>query len=176
MSVTPRPYLYQDLAYLGGASAHVEEIFAALGQSKLFEGLSRGDCEQLCGFMHCFAAPRGTVLLEEGVEGEHLILVLEGHVRVAKKDLAGNEIGLAVVGPGSVLGEMSMIDGEHRFASCETLEPVKFAVLTRTDLHELLAEHPRLGNKLLIWMLQSTIGRLRDAGLRLIPHTTNPIA
>jgi CRP-like cAMP-binding protein len=176
MSATPKPYLYQDLDYLGGAGEFSESVFAAIGQGSLYEQLSRDDCALLCQFMHCFAAPRGAVLLEEGVEGDHLLLVLDGRVRVSKRDVAGRQVDLALVGAGNVLGEMSLIDGEHRFASCVAHEPVRFAVLTRADLNEMLFAHPRLGNKLLIWILQITIGRVREMDLRSMPQAAGPLA
>jgi len=166
MSATPKPYVYQDLDYLGGAGGFVEEVFAAIQQSALYEGVTRDDCALLCQFMHCFAAPPGIPLLEEGVEGDHLIFLLSGTVQVSKRLLTGASVPLAVVGTGAVLGEMSLIDGEHRFASCIAHEPVRFAVLTRADLNEILYVHPRLGNKLLIWILQVTIGRIRDMDMR----------
>jgi hypothetical protein len=172
MSATPRPYLYQDLEYLGGASDYAEEVFAAIQQSALYEKFGRDDCGLLCQFMHCFAAPQGASLLEEGVEGDHLILLLSGNVLVSKLLLTGQSVPLALVGAGAVLGEMSLIDGEHRFASCVAREPARFAVLTRADLNEILYAHPRLGNKLLIWILQTTIGRIRDMDMRALARAT----
>lgn len=170
-SVTHRPYLYQDLEYLGGAVAHADSVFAALGQNTLYERFDRDDCGLLCHFMHCFFAEEGALLLEEGVEGSHLVFLLAGRVQVSKRASSGAAVSLAMVGPGAVLGEMSLIDGEHRFASCIAHAPTEFAVLTRADLDEILYAHPRLGNKLLTWILQITIGRVRDMGLRLMPQT-----
>lgn len=176
MTATPRPYLYQDLKYLGGAEAFAEKIYKVIGQSSLYERISLYDCELLCQFMHCFSAPSDAVLLSEGIEGDHLMVILSGQVQVVKHDPSGQPVSLARVGPGSILGEMSLIDGEHRFASCIARGPVQFAILTRFDLAEILSAHPRLGNKLLIWILQITISRVRDTDLQLMPRIANQIA
>lgn len=176
MTATPRPYLYQDLEYLGGAGAFAEQIFGVIGQDSLYEKFGRDDCDLLCQFMHCFAAPLDAELLTEGEEGDFLIVILSGRVLVSKQDVFGQPVSLAMVGPGSVLGEMSLIDGEHRFASCVAHEPVRFAVLTRDDLSEILFAHPRLGNKLLLWILQIAIDRIREADVRLMPKAGVPIA
>lgn len=172
ISVTSRPYIYQDLEYLGSAGGFVDEIFAVIQQIFLYERFCRADCELLCHFLHCFSAPRNALLLEEGVEGDHAIFLLDGSVRVSKQLPTGKMAPLAVVGVGTVLGEMALIDGEHRFASCVAREPVRFAALTRADLNEILYVHPRLGNKLLIWILQVVIGRIRDLDMRAIIPTT----
>jgi CRP/FNR family transcriptional regulator, cyclic AMP receptor protein len=177
MSATPRPSLYQDLDYLGSASAYADEVFEAISKEALFEGFSHHEIEALCQYMHCFAAPAGATLLHEGDGGAFLLVVLSGKVGVNKLDEAGQSLGLAVVGPGSILGEMSLIDGEPRFASCITAEPTDFAVMSRLDLNEVLVIHPRLANKFLIKMLQIMVGRMRDTGMRLVSnrHFAGPI-
>jgi CRP-like cAMP-binding protein len=125
--------------------------------------------------MHCFSAPAGTVLLQEGEEGDHLILLLAGQVIVRKTDIGGTVHSLAMVGPGSILGEMSLIDGERRFASCVTAEPTRFAVMSKSELNEILALHPRLANKFLTMLLQMMVSRLRDMGTRAISPLSKPL-
>jgi len=160
--------LFRDLEYLGGAKVFTRQIFEAISQSSFFEEFTREDCDHLCEYMHCFAAPPGKVLLEEGREGDFMIITLSGKVQVSKMSLRGDPVTLAVVGPGSLLGEMSLIDGEHRFASCTTIAPACFAVLTRAELTEVLFTYPRLGNKLLLWILRIAIGRFRDLDMRTV--------
>ncbi len=64
---------------------------------------------------------------------------------------------------------MSLIDGLRRFASCVTTMPTDFAVLTRYRLNTILEEHPLLGAKLLLVLLQLMTARLRDATTRMLP-------
>jgi CRP-like cAMP-binding protein len=65
---------------------------------------------------------------------------------------------------------MSLIDGAQRYASCVATEPTDFAVLTRSALNEIFLDNPRLGNKLLLLLLQLMTRRLRDTSDRLLPH------
>jgi CRP-like cAMP-binding protein len=175
MSATPRPPLYADLSYLGAASGYVDEIFEVIGNGALFEEFSRNEVEALCQFMHCFAAPREAPLLIEGDQGDYLLIVLSGNVDVLKRSPQGQEVSIAQAGPGTSLGEMSLLDGEARFASCVALEPTDFAVMTRADLNEVLVMYPRLANKLLIKIMQILVCRLRDTGNRLLSNYFNPI-
>jgi CRP-like cAMP-binding protein len=69
---------------------------------------------------------------------------------------------MGVAGPGKTLGEMSLIDGEPRFASCVTLEPTLFAVLDRAALIRVVSDEPRVGVKLLMELLLLLNQRLRS--------------
>ena len=105
-------------------------------------------------------------LLKEGDAGDFLLLILTGKV-VVEKTIEGAEVKhISEVVAGSTLGEMSMIDGLPRFASCTTVSPTDFAVLTRETLNNVLLQMPRLGNKLLLTLLQTMSGRLRDSILQ----------
>ena len=160
---------------------YIDEIYA-IEHVKLFEDFTRNEVEALCRFMNCFAAPSGFRLLNEGDEGDFLILILTGKVAVLKRvaELKKLDPGanrrLTVAEPGMTLGEMSMIDGIPRFASCDTIVPVDFAVLTRASLRTILVQMPRLGNKLLLVLLQLLAGRLRDTSDLLLQSSSKPQA
>ena len=157
--------------YLGSASAFVDDIQELVEKSlSIFEGLNRQESTLLCDYMECYGAPSRSVLIRESDSGDFLIIILTGNVIISKKDSSGNETIVAKVGPGGFLGEMSLIDGQERFACCVTNEPTDFAVLTREELDEILIDHPRLGNKLLLILLQSMTERLRDAMRHMLPE------
>jgi len=175
MSNDSRPYLYRDIAYLGGADGFAAEVLEAINKEVLFDEFYQYEIEELCRFMHCFSAPPGTVLLQEGEEGDHLIILLTGQVIVRKTDIGGTVHSLAMVGPGSILGEMSLIDGERRFASCIAAATTRFVAMSKSDLNEILALHPRLANKFLTMLLQIMVSRLRDMGTRAIAPLSKPL-
>ena len=168
-------HLYLDVDYLGSAEAFVDEVLTAINKEVLFDEFYRYEIEELCQFMHCFGAPTGTVLLQEGEAGDHLILLLSGRVIVRKTDLAGKAHSLAMVGEGSILGEMSLIDGQPRFATCIAAEATRFAVLSKSDLNEILALHPRLANKFLTMLLQIMVERLLDLGTKVVSPSSRPL-
>lgn len=176
MSITHRPNLFGSLDYLGGAVGYVDDVYDVIRKGPLFEELSRLEIEALCQFMHCFAAHRNSILLKEGDEGDYLLIVLSGEVTVRKQAPSGALVDIAVVKPGSTLGEMSLFDGQRRFANCIATEPTDITVLTREGFNEILIMHPRLANKFLIRLVQIQTIRLRDTGMRLIENYLDPIA
>lgn len=171
-----RPALYPDLEYLGIASRFSDDIFEILSGDPVFEDFRRPEIDALCQFMHCYACPRRYKLLEEDTSGDHLLVMLSGKVVVEKRDRHGKNVVIAIVKPGSILGEMSIFDGQPRFASCIAIEPTDVAVMTHADLNNILIDHPRLANKLLIKMMQIQIDRVREIGHRLVDHLPAPVA
>lgn len=161
--------IYPNLECLGSADRYIEDIVEIIDHIKLFEDFSLDELNVLCHHMTCYAAPRDCILLEEGADGDFLLLILSGSVNVSKLNSRQETKVIAEANVGDTLGELSLIDGRPRFASCQTNTPTDFAVLTRDSLNEILVHHPRLGNKILLILLQLMTVRLRESCDRFLP-------
>lgn len=162
--------LLPDLAPLGIATDFLDDILEVLQPLVLFEGFSAKECGELCQYLECFGAPTNATIIREGDIGNFLVIVLTGSIRVAKMLANGVSHEVALVGPGAFLGEMSLIDGKPRFASCVSAEPADLAVLPRENLNALMLDNARLGQKLLLMLLRLMATRLRDTTERMLPH------
>jgi CRP/FNR family transcriptional regulator, cyclic AMP receptor protein len=67
-----------------------------------------------------------------------------------------------------MLGEMSLVDGEPRFASCIALVDTLFGVLDRENLSRIIANEPRIGVKILMELLMLLNQRLRNVSTELV--------
>ncbi|VTU17496.1 Crp/Fnr family transcriptional regulator [Variovorax sp. PBL-E5] len=111
-----------------------------------------------------------TLLFEEGdaAGSDYMALVLEGQVRVVSAaSVPGAEVVISVVGPGSLIGEMGVIDGAPRSASCTTLTEVKLGILSRAALLELVGTRPVVAARLMLGLCKGMADRLRDSNRRL---------
>jgi CRP/FNR family cyclic AMP-dependent transcriptional regulator len=72
------------------------------------------------------------------------------------------------VEPGQTVGEMSMIDGEPRFATCVAAERCMISVLTRESLARIILEQPILGAKILMELVLMLSQRLRQTSSKLV--------
>jgi len=153
--------------HLGDGSQFVDYFANIIDRIRLFEDFDYEEVQHLASQMPCYRAPSGALLIREGDEGEFGLLLLKGRAGVFKRDAAGHDVRIGEVGPGDTLGEMSMIDGAPRVASCLASEEVEFAVLDREGLTTLIADDPRLGVKVLIELVQHLSGKLRIASGRL---------
>ena len=158
----------RDIKTLGDAVPFVGRIREIIEVIKLFEDFEPEELETLARYMPCYRAPLGAEVIREGDQGDFMVLVLEGSVEIVKKDIRGLAQIMGTAGPGKTLGEMSLIDGEPRFASCVALEPVTFAVLDREALSRILAEEPRIGVKLMMELLMLLNQRLRTVSKQLM--------
>lgn len=96
---------------------------------------------------------RGTLLIEEGTQGDTLYLLLEGRVKVFTVDARDRELVYAFYGPGDFFGEMSL-DGGPRSASVVTVEPSLCVFLTRQTLTEHIVENPEFAFELIARIIQ----------------------
>jgi len=97
-----------------------------------------------------------------------MLMLIEGKVEVLKRDRWNTPQLIAQVEAGKTLGEMSMIDGEPRFATCVAIEPTLVAVLDRENLARIIVEQPMLGAKILMELVLMLSQRLRTTSGRLL--------
>jgi len=158
----------EGVEFLSDARPFVGRIREIIEVIALFEDFEADELEGLARFMRCYRAPLGTEIIHEADDGDFMLLLLDGHVEIVKKDVRGLPQIMATAGPGKTLGEMSLIDGAPRFASCVALDTVEFAVLDRESLSRLIAEEPRIGVKLMMELLMLLNQRLRTVSAQLL--------
>lgn len=103
---------------------------------------------------------KGTLLIEEGSQGDSLYLIVTGRVRVFGADARGREITYGSYGAGEYVGEMSL-DGGPRAASVITEQASRCVLLTRQSLLDHIAAQPEFALEL----LTKVIRRARAATL-----------
>jgi len=168
--LAPQNALLKSLENLGEGTALAQQIYDMIGHSKFFDDFSREDVQMLAGFMHVYRAEPGSVIIREGDIDDYMLLIIQGKVDIVKTDKRGAVQPMTSVGPGMTLGEMSMIDGEPRFATCIAVEPTTFAVLSRDSMVRIILEDPSLGSKLLIKLVTLLSQRLRQTSSTLLHY------
>jgi CRP-like cAMP-binding protein len=146
-------------------------------ESQFLQDFMAGEADILGRSMLQVRARPGQVLIAEDDASDWMMLLLSGTVDVGKRKV-GADAGshpleetttrLAVLRAGAVLGEMSMLDGEPRYASCWALGEVEAAVLTRAAVAQLITDHPAVGAKLLVKITQLLAQRLRNTSNQLV--------
>jgi CRP-like cAMP-binding protein len=162
--------LLESLTHLGEGSTMVQQIFEMIGHSKFFADFTREDVDRLTGFMQVYRANAGQEIIHEGDVNDYMLLIIEGRVEIVKTDSQGNHRPMTAVGPGATLGEMSMIDGEPRFATCIAVDSTTFSVLSRDSMVKIILEEPGLGSKILIKLVTLLSQRLRSTSANLLHY------
>jgi CRP-like cAMP-binding protein len=163
-----RPQQLSHLEYLGDATQFASQMHALIPKCALLENFSPAEVQLLAHFMDVYRAEPGAEIIREGDGGDFMLMLLEGKIEVHKRDRWNTQQLLAVVDAGRTLGEMSMIDGEPRFATCIAVEATLIAVLDRESLARIIVEQPLLGAKILMELVLMLSQRLRTTSQRLL--------
>ena len=155
---------------LGNANEMAEKIFEMIGHSKFFMDFTFENVEKLSSFMQTYQVSAGTTVIQEGDIDDYMIFIIEGRVNILKADIHGDNRPMTIAGPGATLGEMSMIDGEPRFASCVALETTTFVTLSRDSMVKIIMDEPSFGSKILIKLVTLLSQRLRTTSSDLLHY------
>jgi CRP-like cAMP-binding protein len=161
---------------LAGPCERLSSQPGLLDLSALLRDFTPGEADLLGASMLRVRAHAGQLLIAEGEASDWMMLLLRGTVDVGKRKVGaaadvqepGDITRLAVLTEGAVVGEMSMLDGEPRYASCWALSEVEAAVLSRAAVARLIASHPAVGAKLLVKLTQLLAQRLRNTSSQLV--------
>lgn len=132
--------------------------------------LDEAEALAVVGFMQPRHFDAGTTIIRQGDSADtgFMVLVLEGEITVETIVPSRTQPRtLTVLGPGSLIGEMALVDGGARSASCVATSGAKCAVLTREALEALTGEHPATAARLMTAVAQRLAERLRESGHRL---------
>jgi CRP-like cAMP-binding protein len=86
----------------------------------------------------------GTRLMTQGEFGGAMFVVASGEVAVTFADAAEREQSVAKLGPGDVVGEMSLFTGDRRTATVSALTNVDAIEITKASLERVFARAPDL--------------------------------
>jgi CRP-like cAMP-binding protein len=150
-------------AIAGSASAdRAAELLTA--PSALMQ-LELEEARTVVAYMQPHRISEGAMFIKEGdaQNTDFMLLVLDGEVTIETLVVSRTApITVTVLGPGSLIGEMGLIDGSPRSASCIALTDLRCAMLTRAGLNRLLDDDPRTAAKLMMAISLRIAERMRD--------------
>lgn len=112
-----------------------------------------GDVEEVVG---------GTLLVEEGSSSERLVILLDGQAEIIGHDDNGDDTRIAVLGPGSMVGELGVIDKTQRLTQARTLRDSVVFVLDRALVTDRVDRQGVSGFERMRILAKLFAARLRD--------------
>lgn len=106
--------------------------------------------------------PVGSTLFFEGEEAHETLLTVAGFTKTYMVASDGREVILSVIGPGSLMGEIAVLDGGTRSASAMALTELDMVAIQADGFHALLRDHPEVLSLLAVQMAEM----VRDNSLR----------
>jgi thioredoxin reductase (NADPH) len=107
-----------------------------LSASELSEIAEFGDEQQIAA---------GQLLFKAGEATYDLFVVLEGEVEVLRSDDT-EETAILVFGPGSFVGELTLLTGQRRFLNCRATRATRVLVIPQPEFRRLMSQRPALAD------------------------------
>src|SRR5579859_8113375 len=123
----------------------------------LFASLPEADLEELYQRAEPMTLRPGELLIEEGAPGDALFVLIDGELQVTKRSGA-QDVKVDVRLPGSVIGEMSLLDNSPRSASVRSLTECHLLRLSKEAFERTLSTSPSAA----LATLHTVVARLRQ--------------
>ena len=160
-----------------------EDLFAMTAQERaahqLVTGgallqLSLNDAREVVRYMQPRRVAAGTVIFRSGEapDVDYMLLVIDGDVTVESHASSTSEgLVVSVMGPGSLIGEMGLIDGSPRSATCIAATDLSVGRLSLEALMRLMQDKPGVAARLLLAIAKRLSDHLREANRKLMTFT-----
>ncbi len=133
-------------------------------------GLAQEEARVVVGYMTPRFFGANTTFIREGDASDNgfMALLIEGEVVVERVTTTqGEPVTIRVLGPGSLIGEIGLVDSEPRSASCTANTDVWCAILTRDAINAMILRDPVVAARLLLGVSANIAERLRDTNRQL---------
>jgi CRP-like cAMP-binding protein len=135
----------------------------ALTKTLLFQALQPSDLDAILARAMVRRVLRGEMIRRRGDPGSGMVIIVSGRVRISLVSEDGREVTLTVLGPGDVLGEMTLLDGGECSADATAQEDCVLLALERTQFLRLL----RSNSDLCLHLMSVLCQRLRRSNAAL---------
>jgi CRP/FNR family cyclic AMP-dependent transcriptional regulator len=132
-----------------------------LGSVSLFSSLGDAELELLLKATTTKQLKPKEVLCRKGDPGNQLYGVLSGSLKVSTTGSDGKDVMFGLMGPGEVIGEIALLDGEERSATVTAVEKTELLTLHRRELIPFLEKNPAAAIGLSV-VLASRVRQLSD--------------
>jgi CRP-like cAMP-binding protein len=150
------------------------QIEDLLEDTPLFADLSRSEIVKVASVFRLVEGPAEQRLLVEGEPVRKLYFLQSGEASVLKADDAGRQVVISVVGKGTVVGEMSLLDNASASATVVAKTPFRALELDRAAFLQMMEGYPMLGFKVFRKFARITSLRLRMTSGQLAEYMACP--
>jgi CRP/FNR family transcriptional regulator, cyclic AMP receptor protein len=156
----------------GSAAAGPDELARFLRADSFFGAFSEDILAGIAAASVSRHLQTGETLFYKGDAGDALFVIRQGSIEIGFAGASGRQVTLNLLGPGAVLGEIAMLDGQERTADAVAREPTTLFVVRRRDFLALLQRSPSVAVQtieLLCARLRSLSDRMEELMLLPLP-------
>jgi CRP-like cAMP-binding protein len=141
----------------------MQDLKDAISQSYITRGMTQEEIEALAGITVKRIYGGGEILVRQFEKSKDLIIILDGKARV--NTFSGDLIG--EMGPGSILGEIALLDDQPRSATVSSVKGTTAAFISGDKLRALMDAKPRIELIILRNLSRTLCAKIRMNNLQL---------
>lgn len=138
-----------------------------IGHMPFFDSFTENEMDKIAGLLTEHHIARGQLVFSQNAPGNSCFLIARGAVEITIIHGRGKQ-RLAVLGPGRMFGEMCLLDGGIRSATCVVRENAVILELTADVFNDLVQSGSELALKFLIAINRNLASILQKANARLV--------
>lgn len=150
-----------------GADVH-DKLCAMLRGSQFFGDFPEGELDLLAKHVVACTVDSGGTVFREGDRGGFMCLLIEGAADLFKQDRSFGSQRIARIEAGMAVGEMALVDGEPRSATCVCSQASVWIMLSRENFVRIIRESPSLSVNIMLKIVMLMSRRLRQTSGQLV--------
>jgi CRP-like cAMP-binding protein len=151
-------------------SSMLDEIREMLLNSTLLNNFPPAEILSAARYFSINDVDQDEIIFNEGDMGTFMCLIIDGTISVQKNNFEGQKVELAHLGKDRTIGEMAVLDGERRSATCIAATECTMLILSKDSLEKMILETPRIAAKVIRAIAVSLSRRLRMADGKLVDY------
>ncbi|MDK1384209.1 Crp/Fnr family transcriptional regulator [Sinorhizobium sp. 7-81] len=134
----------------------------------IFEEFDKETLTELAGIATYRKWPAGTVIFQRGDDGNYMVVVVSGRIKLSLFTPQGRELMLRQHEAGSLFGEMALLDGQPRSADATAVTAAEGYVIGKKAFLDLITHRPQIAEAVIRFLcaqLRDTTERLETIAL-----------
>ncbi|MEZ5914210.1 MAG: Crp/Fnr family transcriptional regulator [Parvularculaceae bacterium] len=145
------------------------ELARLLSSTALFSGFEDALIAQLASAARLKSIKKNEVVFRRGDSADSFALVVSGKVKASNATAQGKEVVLSFVGPGALVGEIAVLDGQSRSSDVIAVEATEMLVVDRAQLFSSLQGN----DSAYLHIIRSLCGKIRESALIIEANTAD---
>jgi CRP/FNR family cyclic AMP-dependent transcriptional regulator len=132
----------QRVGFCATPAGDTDAVLKIIKEQRILGSLAEQDLVALVRQTPVRALPKNRVLFRNGDEGRSVVLILQGYIKLSTMAANGREVVLEIAGPGTIFGELAVLNGSPRRADATTLTVCSVLAIDGTLFRRLVGRTP----------------------------------
>lgn len=132
-----------------------------LSNIPLFSDLSLEEINTIDQYLSNMEVQAEDTIFNENDDGDFVCFVTKGTLDVLKKNISNELVSISQVNKGRAIGEMALVDKLKRSATVKARTNATLTLLTRNQFEIMQETHPKISNKILLYIARALSLNLR---------------